>query len=116
MIAVISALAAGVIVLTVILTAHFGWGGRVSLLERVALTLMAAGLALAGPERFLGRGVGLGDLMFLTGLALHLLRLYGPAMWRKADSLDGAIDGRVTNRVRVRRPASAPPRQSPSGR
>lgn len=95
MTALLVALAAGAVVLIVVLTAWFGWGGRVGLLERLALTLMAAGLLLAAPGRLMGLSPGFGDLMFLTGLALHLGRLYGPAIWRKADSLDGTVDGRV---------------------
>lgn len=82
----------------VVLTAVLGWGGAVSRWRRIGLCLTGAGLVLAGPGRLLGYDPGVGDLIFLSGLVIHLTALYGHAWWRKIDGLDGAVDGRVGHR------------------
>lgn len=105
MIALLAALAAVGVVATIIMVVH-GWAGRLTRVVRLALCLMGAGLAWAGPARFLGYGPGLGDLIFIAGVGLHLAALYGPALWRRADGLDGAVDGRISLSLH-RRPGSA---------
>lgn len=95
MIAVLSAIAALAVVAVVVLASLLGWAGRVSCIQRTSLCVMAAGLVWAGPARFLDQPPGLGDLMFVSGLAVHLAALYGRALWRKIDSLDGVLDGRI---------------------
>ena len=95
MIAWATTLIAAVVVGMIVLIALFGWGGMMKRLERIGLFMTGAGLLWAGPVRLLGGGVGLGDLIFVLGLGLHLWALYGPALWRRADALDGKADGRV---------------------
>lgn len=63
--------------------------------QRVGLTLMAAGLLWAAPARMLGGAPGLGDAIFLLGLLILLLALYGARLIRGVDALDGHVDGRL---------------------
>ncbi|RZJ19134.1 MAG: hypothetical protein EON91_02755 [Brevundimonas sp.] len=100
MIGMLSAALAAVIVAIVALAGIVGWGGRVSCAQRIGLCVMAAGLVWAGPARFMGYPPGLGDLLFVAGIVIHLGAVYGPAMWRKVDALDGEADGRVSLRRR----------------
>lgn len=62
---------------------------------RIGLTMMASGLLWAAPARMLGGSPGLGDAVFLTGLLVLLLALYGPRLVRGLDTLDGREDGRL---------------------
>lgn len=80
----------------VVLTAVMGWGGEVGRWRRIGLCLTGAGLVWAGPSRLLGYPSGIGDLLFLIGLGVHLTALYGRAWWQRLDALDGAADGHVS--------------------
>ena len=93
MIAVLCGLLAVVIVAVVFLAALMGWGDRVTRCQRYGLCVMASGLILAAPSRYV-QGVGLADLMFLLGLAVYLLNRHLKFILRRADALDGAHDGR----------------------
>lgn len=82
------AVAAGLIatlVIALVIALMLGHGGRLSCLQRVGVCAMAAGLVWAGPARFLGYPPGLGDLLFVAGLAVHLTAIYGPAIRKRAD-------------------------------
>lgn len=93
----ILAAAAGVgIVGVVVMAALVGWGGAMTTLQRLGLCGLAAGLVGAGVDRALQRPVGLFDVLFLAALLLYLLASYGPAIARRADAFDGAVDGRLT--------------------
>lgn len=97
----ILALVAGAVVAgMVVLTAVMGWGGDVGRWRRIGLCAMGAGLVWAGPSRFLGYPPGLGDLIFLCGLSIHLTALYGHGWRRRIDGLDGTVDGRIGHRIR----------------
>jgi hypothetical protein len=80
----------------VVMTAVMGWGGNVGRWRRIGLCLTGAGLVWAGPSRLLGYPSGIGDLLFLIGLGVHLTALYGRAWWGRLDALDGAVDGHVS--------------------
>lgn len=97
MIAVLAGLVAALIVAVVILL-MIGWGERLSCTQRVGLCAMTAGLTWAGPARFLGHPAGLADLLFVAGILVSLLATHGRAIWRHADALDGAVDGRIGRR------------------
>ncbi len=56
---------------------------RVARHQRLGLVMSAAGLMWAGPSRF-QQGVGLGDLLFVTGLAVFLTALYGPKIIKRS--------------------------------
>ena len=96
MISALSLIAGLTVVAMVVLTAVVGWGGAVGRWQRVGLCLTGAGLVWAGPARLLGYSSGLGDLLFLIGLAIHLTAIYGHAWWRRVDGLDGNVDGRIS--------------------
>lgn len=72
-----------------------GWGGLLSLLQRVGLATFAAGLLLAAIPRFQGRPPGWADVVMLAGLALYLGATYAPRIIQHIDGLDGASDGRL---------------------
>lgn len=96
MIAVICAVLGFAIILTVAAVAVLGWAGRLTRLERVGLCVLAAGLVWAGPGRFLSTpGPGLGDLLFLAGIATVLASIYGRALVAHIEGLDGRQDGRL---------------------
>lgn len=90
---VLSAIAAGAVVGLVTLAAVMGWGGAMTTLQRLGLCATAAGLVGAGAGRAAQSPVGWFDVLFLAGLALYLGRTYGPAIWRRADAVDGLADG-----------------------
>lgn len=92
---VASALVAAAVVALVMVVAVFDHRCPVPKGQRVGLCLMAAGLMWAGPARFLGAATGPGDLMFMIGLLILLLALYGRGLARRVDALDGQVDGRL---------------------
>jgi drug/metabolite transporter (DMT)-like permease len=98
MIEMLSAVAAAIVVGTVVLAAVMGWGERVTRCQRIGLCVSVAGLVLAAPARLYGHGPGLGDLMFLSGFAAYLLARHGRAILKRADRLDGVEDGRISLR------------------
>lgn len=118
MIAVLSVVLGLAIVSMVVLIALMGWGGPVGRVQRVSLCVMAAGLAWAGPARLFGQPPGVGDLMFVGAICVHLATVYGPSIWRKAAALDGTDDGRLDlSPSRSPRPsATYPPAPPPSSR
>lgn len=77
--------------------------------QRVGLSMMAGGLLWAAPSRMLGGSPGLGDLIFLLGLLVLLLALYGGHLVRRVDGLDGRHDGRL-GIVPLHRGAAPPPK------
>ena len=100
MIAALSFVLAATVVAMIVIIALTGWGGPLHCARRVGLTMVGAGLLWAGPGRFAGQPPGLGDLLMLSGLVLHLGAVYGPRLWQRVDRLDGRPDGRL----RLRRP------------
>jgi len=84
---------AGVVVVGVICLAA-AWG-QTTRLQRWGLVLVASGFVGAAADRALQRPVGLFDVMMLMGLALYLVITYGPAIWKRADALDGHQDGQI---------------------
>lgn len=117
MIAMLSVAVGLAIVAMVVLTALMGWGGPTNRVQRVSLCVMAAGLAWAGPARLFGQPPGLGDLMFVGGIAVHLATVYGPRIWRRAAALDGVDDGRIDFSARSPRTAgTCPPEPRPAPR
>ena len=58
---------------------------RVPRHQRLGLVMTAAGLMWAGPARW-QQGPGFADLLFVTGLAVQLTALYGPALIKRAGS------------------------------
>lgn len=97
---ILCGLAAFAVVGIVVLAALCGWGEARSLGQRLGLCGLAAGLVAAGIDRALMRPVGWGDLLFLGALALYLAFTYVPAILRRADALDGVIDGRISLPIR----------------
>lgn len=77
--------------------------------QRIGLSMMAGGLLWAGPSRMLGGSPGMGDLVFLLGLLILLLALYGGQMVKRVDAIDGRIDGRL-GVVPLHRGVAPPPR------
>lgn len=88
-------LAGAAVVGIIVLAAVFGWGGQIGLVQRIGLCAAGAGLVGAGASRVLQGPVGWFDVLFLAGLALYLARTYGPAILKRADACDGAVDGHV---------------------
>lgn len=105
MIAVLSVVVGLAIVSMVVLIALMGWGGPVGRVQRISLCVMAAGLAWAGPARLFGQPPGVGDLMFVGAICVHLATVYGPSIWRRAAALDGTDDGRIDFSARSPRTA-----------
>ncbi len=87
---------AALIVGTVVLVALMGWGGPLRLVQRIGLLGVAGGMAWAGPGRWAGEPLGLGDLVLLASLLGFLISTFGPALLAHADAADGAADGRVS--------------------
>lgn len=77
--------------------------------QRLGLSMMAGGLLWAGPQRMLGGSPGMGDLVFLLGLLILLLTLYGGQLSRRVDAVDGRMDGRL-GVVPLHRGVAPPPR------
>lgn len=72
-------------VLVIALVVVGGWVDHLELDQRLGLTTIAAGLIWPGP----------GEVILRLGLMLLLLSLFGRSIWRRADGLDGAVDGRI---------------------
>lgn len=102
LIQVLSLIAGAVVAAMVVLTAIIGWGGDVGRWRRIGLCLTGASLVWAGPSRLLGYPSGIGDLLFLVGLGVHLTALYGRAWRRRIDALDGVVDDRTALLRRLR--------------
>lgn len=95
MIALLSATIAAAVVAGVLLVALLDRRTPMPRGERLGWCMVAGGLVWAGPARFLGQPAGLGDLLFLAGVLVVLLAVHGAAMLKKADALDGRVDGRI---------------------
>lgn len=92
---IVSIILGGAIVLIIAFVALLGWGGLLSLSQRLGLAAIAAGIVWAGPGRALGREPGLGDALMLLGLLVYLASTYGPRLFLRLDGLDGKVDGKV---------------------
>tara|TARA_R110002124_G_scaffold173690_4_gene341317 strand:- start:10092 stop:10424 length:333 start_codon:yes stop_codon:yes gene_type:complete len=109
MMTIVSAVLAAAVVALVLFVAVFDHRCPVPRRQRIGLCLMAAGLTWAGPARLLGWAPGPGDLMFMMGLLILLLALYGQGLVRRVDALDGKVDGQL-NVVPLHRGVARPPR------
>lgn len=109
MIAMLSAVLAAAIVGGVLLVGLFDRRSPMPRAQRLGWCLTAAGLIWAGPARFLGQPAGIADLLFLLGVLVVLLSLHGGAMLKKADALDGRMDGRL-GVIPLHRGVAPPPR------
>lgn len=110
MIDLLTMILAAAVVGLVLLVVFFDRRSPTPKAQRVGLTMMAAGLLWAGPARALGRPAGLGDVLFLSGLLVLLLSLYGAALMRGADMVDGRADGRI-GIIPLHRGVAPPPRR-----
>lgn len=90
----LSILTAGVL-LVVLCLLLLGWGGLLTLLQRVGIATFACGFVLAAIPRFLGRPPGWGDFIMLAGLVLYFGTTYAPKIIQHVDGLDGIVDGRL---------------------
>lgn len=95
MIALFSAALAACVVAVALMTVLFDCRTAPPRGQRIGLSMMAAGLLWAAPARMMGGSPGLGDLVFLLGLLVLLLALYGRQLGRRVDAIDGHIDGRL---------------------
>jgi hypothetical protein len=95
MIALVTMVLAALIVLLVLMVLVFDRRTTPSRGQRLALSMMAAGLLWAGPARLMGGTPGPGDAVFLLGLLSLLAAVYGPGLARKLDAMDGRADGRL---------------------
>lgn len=110
MLAVACLILAIAIVAVVVAVALLGCAGHLAPGTRLALCALAAGLVWAGPGRFQADpGPGLGDLLFLAGVAGVLACVYGRALLRRVDALDGHADGQLDLFRRIRRRDPRPP-------
>lgn len=92
---ILSIFLGGAIVLIIAFVALLGWGGLLTLSQRLGLAAIAAGIVWAGPGRALGREPGLGDALMLLGLLVYLASTYGLRLFLRLDGLDGKVDGRL---------------------
>lgn len=90
----LSVIAAGLLIVVICLLL-MGWGGLLSLLQRISLGTFAAGMVLAAIPRFQGQPPGWGDVLMLGGLVLYFGTTYAPKILRHVDGLDGKVDGRI---------------------
>lgn len=95
MIAAWLAAALAALIVTAVAALLLGWGERLNLLQRLGLCALAAGMAAAAPGRWSAGGVGWGDVLFLAGILAALVGTHGAAAYRRADALDGVLDGRI---------------------
>lgn len=105
----ILSMAATIALVALIAVLLTGWGGILTLAQRLGLASLGAGLVLASVPRFRGDPPGVGDVLMLGGFVVYLAATYGPAIWNHVDALDGAVDGRVGEQ-RAAKPTT-PPRQ-----
>lgn len=89
----LSLVAAGLLLVVIVLLL-LGWGGLLTLLQRIGIALFAAGFVLAAIPRFQGKPPGWGDLIMLTGLLIYFGTTYAPKIIQHVDGLDGQVDGR----------------------
>lgn len=89
----VSALTAGLLIVVICLLL-FGWGGLLTLCQRIGLAMFAAGMVLAAIPRFQGKPPSWGDFIMLAGLALYFGTTYAPKIIQHVDGLDGQVDGR----------------------
>lgn len=89
----LSVIAAGLLIVVICLLL-LGWGGLLSLLQRISLATFAAGMVMAAIPRFQGEPPGWGDVFMLAGLVLYFGTTYAPKILRHVDGLDGKVDGR----------------------
>lgn len=87
MVLILSCALGALIVAVIVVVALLGWGGSLTLSQRLGLAGVAAGIVWAGPGRALGREPGLGDALLLMGLLVYLLATYGRALLRRLDTL-----------------------------
>jgi hypothetical protein len=87
---ILAAVALGAMICALLL----GWGGLLSLGQRLGLAMTASGLVLAAIPRFQGQPPGWGDVLMLLGLVVYLGVTYGPRLFERVDALDGKVDGR----------------------
>lgn len=94
---VLCAVLALIIVSMIVAAVLFDLVGHLSPGLRVSMMVLAAGLVWGGIDRFRQAPVGIGDLMFLAGVA-GVLAFAWAGQWRAAlDRLDGRPDGRLGN-------------------
>lgn len=93
-VALICAVLALVIVAMIVAAVLFDLVGHLSPGLRWSMTILGGGLVWGGIDRFRQAPVGIGDLMFLAGVA-GVLAFSWAGQWRAAlDRLDGRQDGR----------------------
>ncbi|ATC34180.1 hypothetical protein CA606_18595 [Caulobacter vibrioides] len=92
---------AGGLLVVVLCLLLMGWGGLLTLLQRIGIAMFAAGFVLAAIPRFQGQAPGWGDVIMLAGLALYFGTTYAPKILQHVDGLDGRVDGRIGHRGRV---------------
>lgn len=88
---ILAAIALGAVICALLM----GWGGLLSLGQRLGLAMTASGLVLAAIPRFQGHPPGWGDVLMLLGLLVYLAVTYGPRLFERVDALDGKVDGRI---------------------
>ena len=93
----LSILTAGLL-LVVLCLLLLGWGGLLTLMQRIGIAGFAAGFVLAAIPRFQGRPPGWGDFIMLAGLVLYFGTTYAPKIIQHVDGLDGQVDGRIGRR------------------
>lgn len=91
----ILSIVAAIVLVALVAVLLTGWGGSLTLAQRIGLAALAAGLVLAAVPRFRGDPPGLGDVLMLGGFVVYLVATHGPAIWTHVDALDGTVDGRV---------------------
>lgn len=109
MMGMVSAVVAALVVGVALMTVLFDRRTAPPRGQRIGLSMMAAGLLWAAPARMMGGSPGLGDLIFLLGLLILLLALYGGQLARRVDAIDGHIDGRL-GVMPLHRGVAPPPR------
>lgn len=94
LIVILCATLATLIVAAVVGLVFLDLAGHLDTSWRVSMIILAAGLVWGGADRFRQAPVGLGDLLFLVGLA----GLLAAGFWRQfaahIDAADGVVDGR----------------------
>lgn len=91
----LAAVLAAAIVGIILLASVVGWGARVSCWQKRGLLMAAACVVIVMPGRLLTHEVGLGDAALLGGMETYLWARHGKHILKRADGLDGAVDGRI---------------------